>query len=107
MNKNGGKVMFENLGNTLKTLRVSNKFTRKQIAELVGVSVSTIGLYENDERLPSLPVLVKLATHYKVSVDYLLNHDINKQSLSLEGLTDKQIRSLKLTAECFRNVNNE
>jgi len=31
----------------------------KQVAELVGVSVSTIGLYESNERLPSLPVLVK------------------------------------------------
>lgn len=98
--------MFENLGNNLKSLRTKNQLTRKQVADLVGVSVSTIGLYESGERLPSLPVLVKLATQYKTSVDYLLNTDINnKNSLSLEGLTEKQVKALKMTAECFRNSN--
>lgn len=98
--------MLENLGDKLKTLRVSNQLTRKQIAELIGVSISTIGLYESNERLPSIPVLVKLASQYKTSVDYLLNIDTsNKSVLSLDGLTDKQIKALKMTAECFRNSN--
>ena len=98
--------MLENLGDKLKTLRVNNQLTRKQVAELIGVSVSTIGLYESNERLPSIPVLVKLASQYKTSVDYLLNIDTSdKNSLSLDGLTDKQIKALKMTAECFRNSN--
>lgn len=98
--------MFENLGYKLKSLRVSQQLSRKQVAELVGVSVSTIGLYESGERLPSLPILIKLATQYKTSVDYLLDIDTNnKNVLSLEGLTEKQIRALRLTAECFRNSN--
>jgi transcriptional regulator with XRE-family HTH domain len=98
--------MLENLGDKLKTLRVNNQLTRKQVAELIGVSVSTIGLYESNERLPSIPVLVKLASQYKTSVDYLLNIDTsNKSVLSLDGLTDKQIKALKMTAECFRNSN--
>lgn len=99
-------VMFENLGNKLKILRINNQLSRKQVAELVGVSVSTIGLYESGERLPSLPILIKLATQYKTSIDYLLDIDTNnKDVLSLEGLTEKQIKALKLTAECFRNSN--
>ena len=98
--------MFANLGYKLKTLRVSNKLSRKQIADLVGVSTSTIGLYESGERLPSLPVLVKLASQYKVSVDYLLDIDTaEKETLSLYGLTDKQIKALRMTADCFRNQN--
>ena len=98
--------MLENLGDKLKTLRVNNQLTRKQVAELIGVSVSTIGLYESNERLPSIPVLVKLASQYKTSVDYLLNIDTsNKSVLYLDGLTDKQIKALKMTAECFRNSN--
>ncbi len=98
--------MFNDLGNKLKTLRVKNQLSRKQVADLVGVSVSTIGLYESDERLPSLPVLVKLATQYKTSVDYLLGVDsVSRDMLSLEGLNDKQIKALKLTADCFRNQN--
>lgn len=98
--------MFENLGNRLKTLRVNNNLSRKQIAELIGITPSMIGLYETGERLPSLPVIVKLATQYKVSIDYLL--DCNTKStdtLSFDGLTDNQIKALKLTADCFRNLN--
>lgn len=99
----GGLGMFDNLGYKLKTLRIGQQLSRKQVADLVGVSVSTIGLYESGERLPSLSILIKLATLYKSSVDYLLDIDINsKDSLSLDGLTDNQIKALELTAECFR-----
>ena len=55
--------MFENLGNKLKTLRVKGNFSRQQIAELTGVSVSMIGLYESGGRLPSLHMIVKLAAN--------------------------------------------
>lgn len=99
--------MFENLGNKLKVLRVNNSFSRKQIAELTGVSVSMIGLYESGERLPSLHMIVKLAAQYRVSVDYLLDCNTGSTDiLSLDGLTDKQIKALKLTADCFRNQNS-
>lgn len=96
--------MFENLGTKLKTARINSNLSRKQVSELTGVSVSIIGLYESGTRLPSLPVLVKLAAHYKVSVDYLL--DLNTDSnntLSLDGLTSKQIKALKMISDCFRN----
>lgn len=95
--------MFENLGNRLKISRINCNLSRKQISELTGVSVGMIGFYETGERLPSLPIIVKLASHYKVSVDYLLGINIEqKDILSLEGLTDEQIKALKLTAQCFR-----
>lgn len=99
--------MFENLGSKLKAARVNNNLSRSQVAELIGVSVSMVGLYESNTRLPSLSALVKLAAHYKVSIDYLL--DINTDSndtLSLDGLTPKQIKTLKMVADCFRNGND-
>lgn len=99
--------MFEDLGNKLKTLRVNSNLSRKQIAELIGVSVSMVGLYESGERLPSLHMVVKLSAQYKVSVDYLLDCNTGStDSLSLDGLTDKQIKALKLTVECFRGQNS-
>ena len=99
--------MFENLGSKLKAARINNNLSRSQVAELIGVSVSMVGLYESGTRLPSLSALVKLAAHYKVSIDYLL--DVNTDSndtLSLDGLTPKQIKALKMTADCFRNGND-
>ena len=98
--------MIQNMGHRLKTLRVNSNLSRKQVAELIGVSESTVGLYENDVRTPSIPALIKLATQYKTSVDYILGIDnTSKEMLSLDGLSDKQIKALKLTIECFRRQN--
>ena len=98
--------MICNLGNKLKSARIQNNLSRKVIAQRIGVSVSMVGLYESNVRQPSLPILIKLAAIYKVSVDYLLGTETNKQKvLYLDGLTSKQIEALKMTAECFRNLN--
>ena len=99
--------MIKDLGNKLKMARVNSRLSRKQVAELVGVSASMIGLYETGERLPSIPVLIKLATQYKVSADYLLGCNTAKSAdtLSLDGLSDDQIKALRLTVDCFRNLN--
>ena len=99
--------MIKDLGNKLKNARLTSKLSRKQIAERIGVTASMIGLYETGERLPSLTVIIKLATQYKVSVDYLLGCNTTKSTdtLSLDGLTDNQIKALKLTVDCFRNLN--
>jgi len=95
--------MIKDLGNKLKTCRIKNQYSRKQVAELLGISVSMVGLYECSERLPSLQILVKLANLYKVPTDYLLSVNIDdKESLSLAGLTDSQIKAIKLIIECFR-----
>ena len=99
--------MIHNLGEKLKSARISRDLTRSQVAELVGVTASVIGHYETGERMPSVPVLLKLATHYRVSLDYLLGHTVGSQNaLSLDGLTDKQIQVLKQTVDCFRNLPN-
>lgn len=100
--------MIHNLGEKLKSARISRDLTRSQVAELVGVTASVIGHYETGERVPSVPILLKLATHYKVSIDYLLEHSVDFQNtLSLDGLTDRQIQALKQTIDCFRNLPND
>lgn len=95
--------MLQNLSIKLKNARIKSQLSRKQVSELVGISVSMIGFYECGERFPSLPILIKLATCYKVSIDYLLDHDFSsRNTLSLDGLTEEEIQVLKFTAERFR-----
>ncbi|MBQ8327968.1 MAG: helix-turn-helix transcriptional regulator [Lachnospiraceae bacterium] len=96
--------MLQNLGDKLKSARVNNNLSRNQVAELIGVSVSMIGHYETGERVPSVEILLKLASRYKVSIDYLLGNNTNSNSLSLDGLTYKQIQAVKQIVECFRNL---
>ncbi len=98
--------MIQGLDKRLQISRINCNLTRKQVAELVGVSESLIGLYESAARQPSLSTLVKLATQYHVTTDYLLGFEtINQDTLSLTGLTSKQIQALTLTAQCFRDRN--
>lgn len=100
--------MIENLGERLKLLRINSKLSRKQAAELVGVSVSLIGLYETGERIPSLPVIMKLSAQYKVSVDYLLGNKVPiGKTISVEGLNEKQIQAVKQIVDCLREAPTE
>lgn len=95
--------MIRGLDKRLQLSRVNSNLTRKQVAELINVSESLIGLYESGSRQPSLSALIKLASVYKVSTDYLLNcemPDVNQ--ISVAGLNEKQIQALKLTIQCFR-----
>lgn len=98
--------MIDGLGQRLKIARMQKKLSRKQVAEIVGVTASLIGMYETDERLPSLLVFMKLASCYGISTDYLLNCEpSSKEILKIDGLTEQQVRALKLTISCFRNGN--
>lgn len=96
--------MINGLEKRLQMARINSNLSRKQVAELLNVSESLIGLYESGNRQPSLTSLIKLASAYKVTTDYLLGCESqDKNSLSLTGLTDKQIQALTLTLQCFRN----
>jgi len=56
----------------LKNLREIDNLTQEQLAEKIGVSTSTIGLYETGARNPSRGSLTKLSTLFDVSMDYLM-----------------------------------
>lgn len=99
--------MIRGLDKRLQISRINSNLSRKQVAELINVSESLIGLYENGSRQPSLSSLVKLASIYKVSTDYLLGcESTTKNQISVSGLNDKQINALNVTIQCFRNHTN-
>ncbi|MEG2428939.1 MAG: helix-turn-helix transcriptional regulator [Oscillospiraceae bacterium] len=58
--------------NRIRELRKSLSMSQKKIADLLGVSASTIGMYEQERRDPDAKMLLKLAREFDVSVDYLI-----------------------------------
>ncbi len=60
------------LGATLRTLREESGITQRQLGVLFGVCNQTISSWENGSREPDLDTLVKIASHFEVSVDFLL-----------------------------------
>lgn len=65
------------LGKKLKELRKNKNLTLKGLGMIIGVSESTISLYETNRRRPSYDILIKLANFFQISLDYLLNRDNN------------------------------
>ena len=92
------------IGANIKELRNSCRFTQKELAELVGVTKSTIAAYENDSRTPSFEVLIKLATVFHVTTDTIL---LNRSSsiLEVDGLTTEQIQVVKTIVDSFYKSN--
>lgn len=70
----------------LRQLRLDKRLKQDQVAQLVGVSKGAISAYETDIRQPSYDVLIRLASLYRVSADYLLGRQ-DVRMLDISGLT--------------------
>ena len=57
----------------LKELRQESGKKQTEIAKLLNIQQNTYSQYENSKREIPLEFLIKLAKHYDVSVDYILN----------------------------------
>ena len=55
----------------LKELRTSRNVTQAELAKAIGVSASTIGMYETGEREPNFETEEKIADYFNVSLDML------------------------------------
>ncbi|NFO58501.1 helix-turn-helix transcriptional regulator [Clostridium botulinum] len=97
------------LGNRIKQLREEKEISQKDLANLLHISPSTVGMYEQGRRTPSSEILSIMATHFKVSVDYLLgrNDNLMYNQNNLEDLTIKYlIRIEELKAMINEELNN-
>lgn len=65
--------------------------TQRQLAQLIGVTKSMVSAYETAIRYPSYDILIRLASVFGVSTDYLLGLE-NRRRLNAEGLTERQIQ---------------
>lgn len=92
---------MDSLGKRLRQLRQNNRLRQDQVASLVGVNKNTMCSYENDVRQPYYEILVRLATIYRVSTDYLLWCESKRTVDVSSGLTPKEIQ---MVAELVANM---
>lgn len=85
--------MIPTFASRLRQLRLDKNLRQEQVAKLIGVNKSAISTYENNTRQPSFDILVRLATLYRVSTDYLLGMT-NIRSLDLSGLSDEEVAAV-------------
>lgn len=59
-------------GDLLRSFRQTKGMTQKELADKLSISPSTIGMYEQNRRVPDIDTISKIAQIFSVSVDYLL-----------------------------------
>ena len=59
-------------GMRIELLREKNGWSQAELARRIGVSASSVGMYEQGRREPSLDLVVRLANEFGVTTDYLL-----------------------------------
>lgn len=64
------------LGEKLRALRQRDGFTVRQLGERLGVDHSHITKIERSENIPSLPLALKMADLFGVSLDQLARDEI-------------------------------
>ncbi len=58
--------------NIFKNLRLRDNLSQQELADKLGVSKSSISMYENGNREPDLETLEKIADFFNVDMDFLI-----------------------------------
>lgn len=65
----------------LKELRSQKNLSQQELSKIIGISKSSINMYERGEREPGLETVGAFADFFDVQTDYLLGKHDNKRSL--------------------------
>lgn len=59
-------------GKRIALLRSERGLTQRALSQTLKIATSTISMYEQENREPDLAIIIKIAEHFNVSVDFLL-----------------------------------
>lgn len=94
------------LGNMIRKLRTEFEISQTQLAKNLGVSKQSVSNWENDNILPSVDMLARIARYFGVTCDYLLEMD-NREFLEIEvtGITPHQRALIQKLIQEFQKMN--
>ena len=92
-----------NLGNKIAKLRKDSNLSQEDLAEKVGVTRQTISKWKLEETSPDINQVKKLSNIFKISLDELVNNDINniliKKISNTEKLSEIILKGLKIAGK--------
>lgn len=73
--------MYEN---NLLALRLKNKETQKDVADMLGMNVTVYARYERGERDIPLSIAKQISKYYDASIDYIAcnHHEVDIQEIA-------------------------
>lgn len=99
-------MYYFKFGENLKKLRVSHGLTQKELGDKVGLSKAVVSKYENGLGYPTFEGLIRLASYFNVTTDYLLGVD-GAKTIDISGLSDEQTEVLHRLIQVFRDSNKK
>lgn len=84
----------EELANRIRTARMSRDITQAELAEMVNVAPSTVGMWEQGRRVPSLDDLAALADVFNVPSGWLTHGEGSASSSSISPLDNERLEAL-------------
>lgn len=78
-------------GERMKAARTAKHMSQQALADIIGKSLNTVGLYERGLRQPSLETLCLLADTLEVSSDYLLARMDVKRTVTFSGVSESDL----------------
>lgn len=87
------------LGNHLFQARKKAGLSQEEVAERLGVSRQTVSKWETDETLPDIRQSKKMALLYKITLDELINFDLEVQEIqeAIEKTRDEVVEKIDWT----------
>ena len=86
----------------IKLLREKRGLTQAELAKQLGITRSGVNAWEMGISVPSTQYIVELAQFFAVSADYLLGLE-RTATVSVDGLSDREIAAVNEIIECFRD----
>lgn len=91
------------VGDIIKQLREDKEISQKQLAEILNISPSTVGMYEQNRRVPSPEILNLIADYFEVSTDFLLGRTFVLDNVKI---SDKALEVLNIIKRAGINIDN-
>lgn len=94
----------------LRILRKDKGLTQAGLSKILGVSPSTIGMYEQGRREPDSKMLIKTAEFFDVPAGYLIGNEDSLKTQNIEEITDLFVKMLRKKKSLFfkgRQLNDE
>lgn len=81
--------------NRIKELRLRKELKQVELAEIIGMSQSSLSGYESGKIEPDQETLIRLSEFFDVSIDYLLGISELKKAPTLEQVDAEELQLLK------------
>ena len=96
--------MLHSLNENIKRMRIARGMSQVEFAKRIGVTKQCVSNWENDNVIPSIEMLIKIADIFNVRTDLLLGRE-SEEFIDVSGLTDEQRGHIAIIVKDFEMLN--